>query len=485
MGRKVIFRTQEVLYAACLIVLSSASLFLLSMYSSAYGLQVVEVEVVGNSVDVGIDKFKIVRPLPSSKIEIENFAAGITDLYHRKGYTTSYVERMNVTKEGILKIYIRESKIIDVEITGVDADMAVRAKEIMVPVEGELYNRFQLQERAILCQRVLELDSIKIIPLNYRDTADVKLRVEVKQSSPGKLDGGIGYEPVYGILPRIGYFYRYRNSAVYAGSEGGYRNGEFKRISGFLKYMISPGMDSFKLYGSIRGESVKDVWESKDIEYTTRSFSAGIGVNYWKNGYLCDLGVAGTEAWYYNYYESDRRTADSRVSLIIGYSDKPFVAYGGDASYATASASIGYNESGAAPYSITRFDAETVLLPVVWFRIIPGAHSFYTSSDDRFMWSYVFDRHLLGFPDDFTASSFKNILNLRLEFELFPELLYLGPVFFSGYYRNEYDAWRTSSSTGAMARISFGKFSINGCYAWDIHRAPLHGGFYLIAEGAF
>lgn len=302
MGSDFIVKTQEILFAACLVALSSASFFPLSVHAAANGVTVVRIELVGNSVDVGIDKYKNGRPLPSSRIEIESFAAGITDLYHRKGYTTSHVEKMSVTKEGILQIYIRESKILDVDITGVDADVAARAKGILVPAEGELYNRLQLHERGKLCQRVLDLDSIKIIPLNYRDTADVKLMVEVKQSSPGKLEGGIGYEPVYGILPRIGFFYRYRNSALYAGSEGGYRNGEFKKISGILKYMMSAGRNSIKLYGSIRGETVKDVWESKNIEYTARSLSASVGIHYWESGFLSDLGIAGTEAWFYDYY---------------------------------------------------------------------------------------------------------------------------------------------------------------------------------------
>ncbi len=478
-------RIQEVSFAACLVAFSFATLLSLSAFSPIYGLPVVRVCIVGNTVDVGLEEFKRSRPLPSSKIEIESFGAGITDLYHRKGYTTSYVERMNLTKEGVLEICIRESKIIDINITGAEADTAARVKKLLVPVEGEVYNRFLLHERSMQCQRILGFDAIKIIPLNYRDTADVLLKVEVKQSYPGKLDGGIGYEPVYGILPRFGYLYRSHDSAIYIGSEGGYRNGALKKISGFLKYMMSPGSYSFKLYGSIRGESAKDFWESKDIEYTTRSFSVGIGGSYWKSGILCDMGIAGTEAWYYNYYESDRRTADSRLSIVIGYSTRPFVAYREDASYATLSVSLGHNDVDTAPYSVARFDAETAFVPIIWFRLIPAAHLFYTSSDSRFMWSYVFDRHLLGYPDDFTASSFKNIVNLRGEFELFPELLYSGPVFFSGYYRDEYGSWKSNSSAGAMVRISFENFSINGGCAWDIRRTPLHGGFYLIAEGAF
>ena len=114
---------------------------------SIYALEVKNFKLVGATVDIGIADILAHRKGNLSREDIESIGIMITNEYHKKGYTTSYVERLILRENGVLDIHIKESRILGIRISGLGDREAKDIQMIIVPVKGEVYNRYILDER--------------------------------------------------------------------------------------------------------------------------------------------------------------------------------------------------------------------------------------------------------------------------------------------------------------------------------------------------
>jgi hypothetical protein len=130
-------------------------------------------------------------------------------------------------------------------------------------------------------------------------------------------------------------------------------------------------------------------------------------------------------------------------------------------------------------------DVRVPLRAAAWMFIIPRFNTYYTTSEKRFYWNYVYDKNFLGFFGDFTASQCKNIAGADIDFEVSPEFVYAGPFINGGYFLNEEKVWKRGAGTGANMRIYYKKIELVMYYAWNIMKSPSKGGFYIFAEARF
>lgn len=454
-----------------------------------YAVQVKEIIIRGNSVP--LDFGPVLRQSGElSQIEIESLGTILTDLYHQRGYTTSYVDRFVLRSDGVLEIHIRESQIIGVQVSGVGESQEDEIASMIVMQQGEIYNRYVLRDRVENVKRRFALRSIDVQVKNYGDSGDVYLFVTVRRSLPGRLAGGVTVEPIYGLTPEIGYWYPFNDSVVRIIARAGYRDDEFRKVEGDVRYQRAFGEGRWIFFLGMIGNRLIEQWESLETEYTTASLTPVSGIVFMPGrSFRCTLSFREIITRLSNYREDEIKDEfldyDSRGTIELQYSDRYYLLQKREATNLKISVSGGRStlESGGYVQANGSFRSSVALL--AWARFIPRVNFFYTTSDERFLWAYVFDWTLLGFFNDFTASKWKNTGGLDLELEISPELLYIGPFVNSGYFKDEFDKWVWKHGGGVKTTVLFRDFDVQISYAWDLSRSPADGGLYIFVSGRF
>jgi len=469
----------------------ASNLFLITLYMfQGFALELVSIKLIGNTVDIGQDAlFRDRKGLISSK-ELESISVDITNAYHKKGYTTSYVEKLIMRKDGILEIHVRESRILGLKVTGIDDSKIKEIKSLLVPEIGTLYNKFDLEGRVRAVKEIFKLKTIRIDILNYKDTGDVFLSVQVEKRGLDRFFGGIGFEPIYGVSPQIGYLYNTKKSAVRLLSSAGYRDGDFRKLTGELKYWPITARDGRPgIFMGIKSERLIETWESQDKEYKTTSVCPFLGITIPFTIYRLILFDAYllervTRLFNYDYDEYEYDDYDTRITVRLWYSDRFIRIRKRETTDIRVSVSGGRSRLSNEYWNST-VNLKSSLSPFVWMRLVPMFIMHYTSSDERFSWHYVFDRNLPGFFDDFTASSWKNVAGLYCEFEISPEFFYIGPFANSGYFLDEDNNWKLKSGGGIKGEIYYQRLHLQIYYAYDLSSSPSEGGFYITASSKF
>ncbi len=425
--------------------------------------------------------------------DIESLGVMVTDEYHKRGYTTCYVEKLVVTRDGTLEIHVRESAVLGITVSGVGEREAGEIAAILLPQKGELYNRDLLQERIEQAKSVFNLESIRVYPVNYRGSGDVFLSVKAEKKSLGRFFGVLGVDPIYGIMPELGYFIPGGDSALTLRARAGYRDGGLRKAEGDVRYarQASDHEGTGFTLGIQGGRSV-EIWESRDLEYTVLSCAPYLGLGdirdlpgsflLWTN-----LFVRGTAARIkgYNGSGSEPVIYDTALVLDVSISNRYYLLDKREAVEFGVTVTGGRSDLEKNGYIVTTAMFKVPVSPVHWLRFIPRANLYRTSSFERYYWSYVFDKNLLGFLDDFTASRWKNTAGLDVEIELAPRFIYAGPFVNYGYYIDEKDSWRSAVGTGMKGTVTYKDIIVEAYYAWDAAESPSRGGLYIFAESSF
>jgi hypothetical protein len=458
-----------------------------------FAVQVKEIIIRGNSIP--LDFGPVLRQSGElSQKEIELLGTIITDLYHQSGYTTSYVDRFVLRSDGVLEIHVRESRIVGVQVSGVSQPREDEIASMIVVQRGEIYNRYILRDRVENVKRRFALRSIDVQVKNYGDSGDVYLSVTVRRSLPGKFAGGVTVEPIYGLTPEMGYWYPFNNSVIRIIARAGYRDDEFRKVEGDIRYQRAFGEGRWAFFLGMIGNRLIEQWESLEREYTTTSLTPVSGIVFMPGrAFRCTLSFREIITRLSDYrkdeiedeFEDEFLDYDSRGTLELQYSDRYYLLQKREATNLKISVSGGRStlENGGYVQANGSFRSSVTLLS--WARFIPRLNVFYTTSDERFLWTYVFDWSLLGFFNDFTASKWKNTGGLDLELEISPEFLYIGPFVNSGYFKDEFDEWVWKHGGGAKTTVHFRGFDVQISYAWDLSRRPADGGLYIFVSGRF
>ncbi len=453
-------------------------------------VQIKKIILIGNSIDINIDDIIEIQAGDFSQEEIQAIGARITDEYQDRGYTSSYVEKLIIKENGTLEIQMKESRIAGIRISGVDKKDEPRVKAIILPEPGELYNRFVLEKRAEEVKKKFNFESIKMHPVNYRDSGDVFLTIKAEKKTKGNFYGEINVEPVYGITPEAGYIYPFENSGINLFSRAGFRDGSFRKVEGDITYFIfldEGNKSAPSIYAGVNGCRQIDIWMSPDTEYKTLSLYPVIGYKHAAGYFIFDLHAGEIISNIKNYkYEGDKTiNYDSRLTLDTDFSNQRYKINTRDVSGIQVIISGGVSGFEEKGYLISSCRMKGVVSPITSIRFIPRINCFYTSSYERFYWNYVYNIDLLGFPEDYTASKWKNVAALDIEYEMTPDFLFAGPFVNSGLFRDEAGQWKSRTGGGFKCEVIYKKVSIDIYFAWDLSKGASSGGLYILAGGRF
>ena len=322
----------------------------------------------------------------------------------------------------------------------------------------------------------------------------VFLSVEAKKKSRGQLYGGLGVEPIYGFTPQLGYFYPFEKTGVDVYGEAGYREGKWRKLKGDVRFYYFPGQgEDLALYLGGYSQRLIKRWQTYEEDYTALSGApmAGVKISLGRKT-LLNLCLSEIITSLENYdsiaEEQEKRKTrdyDSRFTSELFYSDGDSLVDKRDAARLKVALSGGRSDLNRKGYGIASLDFKTSLEAFSWLRFVPRLHGYSTTSQERFHWSYVFDRNLMGFFDDFTASRLKGVAGLDAEFEVSPEIFYAGPFVNSGYFLDERKEGKGKTGTGVKGKLYFRRVVVDIYFAWDASKGPSSSGTYVMAESSF
>ncbi|HSV98494.1 MAG TPA: hypothetical protein VLM75_16360 [Spirochaetota bacterium] len=450
-----------------------------------------DIVLVGSTLGLDVKSMEGGRPVSTGRAELQALAARITDEYHRRGYTTSYVEKVSVRPDGAIEVRVIESRIAGASVSGVSEREAGEIRSLLVPAEGELYNRNALKERMDLARARFNLDSVVVRPLNYEGTGDVFLSVNVRRRSPGSFYGGIGVDPIYGIMPRIGWRLPFAPSSLDLKTTAGFRD-RLRKAGGEARYTHTLGEGHSSFFIGADGGMTVERWEAPERDYAVKAGASILGMGFAADlplSFLAWLNLYGrgqySDVRDYTREGSSRTIRDLRGVADLLVTDRFYLLEKRDATSFSAVFSLGAGDLEPGGYFIaeSRFCAPIRLFSI--FRLIPRASSYYTDSRERFHMRYVFDGDLPGFAGDFSAARWKLVAGLDAEFEIVPSFLFAGPLVSGGRFLDEEERRRSATGLGLKAAIEHRGTMASVSYAWDASAGPSHGGVYIAAESLF
>ena len=448
-------------------------------------LEIKKIILSGNSIDIGFEKLLHKKVGEFSQREIKSLGVKIINEYHIRGYTTCYVEKLIMKKNGILEIQIRESRILGLKVLGIGKNEATKIGEMIVPIIGDIYNKFILQKRIKMAKKRHNLNTVRVYPVKYRNSGDVFLSIKVSKMSRGNLYGKISTEQIYGISPEIGFYYPFKESALDQSLKIGYRDGDFRKIKGDIRYYIFHDKKVLGLYFGLNSSRLIEQWERYDSEYQSISLTPFLGLKIIYENTIFELYLEEIASEICQYYEDKYIDYDTRLTFELNISNKSLILAKKKSTDFKLSLAGGRSRINKKGYLITSLYLKTAISPFIYMKLIPELNIYYTSSTERYLWDYVYDKNLIGFFNNFTASKWKNSIGIDIEIEVSPQFFSVGPFINSGYFQDEIKKWETSTGGGLKGKINYRKLLIEVIFAWDLSVGPDEGGLYLSAENKF
>ncbi|TAL29762.1 MAG: hypothetical protein EPN93_20705 [Spirochaetes bacterium] len=458
-------------------------------------LPVKTVTLTGNTVDLGGEFAARIARIGGdlSPKEIEAIGVMVTDEYHRKGYTASFVEKLALTRAGTLEVSVHESRITEIDISGNAARARERAGAMLAPLRGGVYNRFEVETALEGMRAALDLPGVECTPRNAGPGGgDVRLEVALGARTSGRFRGALYADPIYGVSPMLGYLHVFGWGILDLRAGAAFREGGASREEGEAVYS-TPGAGEGRAYffTGARGARSVEVWAGRDeLEYriTDARGYAGAGVPLGAIGRAraaLKIYVRGDSARVEDYRAHALDARDIRLTGELSVSDTEVVLERRDATTFTMKLEPGTGTLSERGYIGASASFRAPLAPAYWLRIIPGFQCDYTTARERYYWTYVFDASMMGFPGDYTASRWKNAGSLEAEAELYPDFLYAGPFVNAAYFLDESGHWCSATGAGARVLLVSGKSRASFAWAWNVAGPASKGALYVSAQAAF
>ncbi len=423
---------------------------------------------------------------PLTQDDLRRLAIEITNLYHENGYTTSYAEKVFVKKNGDIEILVRESKITSVTVLGVNDDYKQKIIKLLNPRQDELYNAITIKERVEYAVKILKLSSIKINVINFENSADVMLEVEAFKSLIGSTQMKMQYEPIYGLSPLLCYNQQLDELTVSLSGSASIKNSEYRKK--YLSSMISYSTgEVLSLYSKYEWKTSLETWKEEQNEFRTISNRPSLGMKFVMNRNMSleassIIDIIELE----NYRNSKKAFQDISLSLSGYYTDAPDIIVPGDDTEIRMTFSITKSNFIKENFISVGFIACTAYIPTTWLRIRPSLAGNYTSADERYYRWYVYDESFPVKIDDYASTRARTSAKLYFEFEIYPEMLYLGPIGYQTFFYDETSLdVQFQSAIGLHTRIVLGKFYINAMCLSTIENMYSKPVFLFSASGVF
>ncbi len=455
-------------------------LFIIIFTFPLNGAQIKDVSYHGYSGIVDLSGIEYPSSQEITEEWVKRVSAEITGIYHSKGYIAFYIDKVLIKSDGTVEFYFNESEVSTVNVSGTggsDAD-AVRSG---IYSEGSPYNEFVLKNNIASVKSefgysnihvVLERDSNGKIVIN----ADaVKIVNRFRFSAQGDNIYGTIPEVSWYILGEEGYLELSLNSSL------GQRDARVSNVSLFYNR-------NFYSVNLLTGLSVTESrdYSISNVLYESRSFSPEAALYHYTGPFGTAVFINGD--YYiledYNDFEQSRefslfsgiRVIYDNSSYVLERSDKKnfLMEISGGGNSIEGNGDLRFRSR--ARFSFSLFSR---------FALILKNYFFMTTEDERLFREYVFDNSLPGRLDDYSVSDLKNSAGLEAELELYPSLLYAGPVFYYGIYRDIHGDYMDASSAGLSIDFELKGAAVKGAYIFDTSGSFKEGGFLFSVSGTF
>ena len=411
----------------------------------------------------------------------KRISAEITRKYHERGYRAFYIERVLVKSDGVVEFYFNESAVSHVIVSGLPGNESDRIK-------GELLKKGEPYNEEILKKNITALKSnygYSNIHVNVEREADgrILLRAEIVKRRK-RLNFSVQGDAIYGTIPHVSWQgdYEWGNLIFGFYSSFNQRSADISGISLFIDFPLSVSTGVLTGFNS---QWRSDYYDETGI-FSDRSIFPEIAL-YSMSGLLGRAVVAKGEYYrLYDYPESEDGIEYSGFSgLRFFYNDRGYRIDRRDERNVNFEIIAGKNslEDGLQ----IRIESD-LLLPFRFSRrgeLVLKNSFFLTSEKERLFQRYVFNYQLPGRSDDYLTSDFRNSSGVEIPLEIYPSLLYIGPLFYYGIFRVEGRGYESSRSAGLFISVAPQGISLNFAYVYDISWDMKDGVFLFSMSGAF
>lgn len=408
---------------------------------------------------------------PLSHDDLRKLAIDITDLYKQHGYTTSYVDKIIVHKNSTIEIIVRESKIKSIFVTGISEKKALQLKKIIVPTNNEIYNSIIIKERSEFAVKTLNLSNIKIKVYNAPDSPDVILNIKAQDSLIGRTTLQIKWEPIYEFSPSIIAHHGFFDFEIEIHGGVGIRDAILckKFATSSLFYSLDKNIKFFATYGIY---VTNEIWQETNKEYSVISHRGDTGIKYnFNNKNELRFFASSSRFNLENYNLSSSMHYDAFINLLWQYRTTPLYIISLDATELLFLVSFGKNELENRLVVSSNVEGYTCIHLSPFFALRPSVKGTYTSSNERYYFSYLYDEYFPIKQKDFTAICGKIIGSMYFDFEIYPEILKCGPVMFFSAFQKTHTADLLSEWGGGInVRFVFNRFFINASFVFPIDK---------------
>ncbi len=452
---------------------------------SLYPLHAFEVKSVvirGKTVDIDLSPVSVIKDINLSEERIKLLGARIVNIYHSYGYTAAFLDKTVLRKDGVLEIHLNEGRIRGIRVQGVGGETAEEIRAFLEPEIGRVFNKGNIRRRIRSMRSLIDLSRITVKP-EHSDDGGITLLVNAGKRS-GSFYGRVGADMIYGVLPEIGYLYPGKNYIMDLRVIAGIKEGELRRLEGLAVYLGRGDSGRPGLLLGLNGGKRRERWESFDLEYNSMRGAVQAGGSLFL-GLLNIRSYLGFDYERFEDYPDSEELMNPSISFEFIFSDRSRVVDRREAYYTRIKTSAGWENINNRHYFSGTLQGRYPFLIFSSVRLVPRFLIFSLSSDERCLWSYVFDNNMIGIFDDYTASKWKNVAGLDIEYELSRSFISVGPFINSACFINEEDKWDTKTGTGIKVLLLYGSLRLNIIYGWDMDKGPGKGGVYFLVEGGF
>lgn len=447
--------------------------------SPLYGMKIKEIKYSGYSGIVDLSDITYSSSQEISGEWIRRVSAEITGLYHQNGYNAFYVEKVLVKEDGTVEFYFNESPVSLVTVAGI-SDPEAGAVKRRIFSEGSPYNESVLKKNISVLKNEYGYRNINVI-LERDSDGKIIINAEVIKSR-GTFGLSVSGNTIYGAAPEITWLVlRGRDFfSISLSSSLGQRDARSSDAGVIYKKAFS----RWDLLTSLLLGERRDYLNDYSL-YENRSVSPGFSAYYSGSLFKTGLFLRGN---YYNLENYGAVTRSKEYDVFSGlgfvYDNTSFVIDRSERKSCILEISGGWNSLEENPDMRINSEARFSFTIFRRMSLIIKNYFFMTTEQERLFLEYVFNNSLPGREDDYTVSDFKNSAGIELEFEIYPSLFYMGPVFYYGIYRSNSDYERASS---AGLNISFdltGAF-FNAAYIYDLSGSTREGVLLFSLSGSF
>lgn len=444
--------------------------------------EVRSVVIVGKTVNIDLSSVTGIRWRDLSEKRIKLLGAKVVNIYHSYGYTVAIIEKTILRGNGTLEIYLNEGKITGISIQGVESKTREEIRAFLQPETGRIFNTGSIRRRIKSIKSLVDLKEISIDPKRSHD-GNIILLVNASKRK-GSFYGRVGADMIYGVSPTIGYMYPGETFVFDTQAVAGIKEGETRRAEGQIEYFGTGAPGEPGLFFGVNGGKRIERWESQNLEYFRVRGAVKAGTNI-LSGPVKILSYLGFDYERLGDYPESDLLMQPSVTLELLYSNYSQVLNKREMFYMRIKGSGGHESINNRYFFSGSLQGSYPFFVFSTLRLLPRFLVSSISSDERCLWSYVFDNNMIGIFDDYTASKWKNVAGLDTELEISRSFVYIGPFINSAYFINEENKWDRKTGTGIMGIVYYGGLRIKIIYGWDMDESAKEGGTSFIIEGKF